>query len=85
MSEAIKVRSFEERRAEIEALKERLVADAVKALDICYEVRDQALAIGDEPLAWKACSEAAAIVAANRDARASLDRFLGHIEAAAKS
>jgi hypothetical protein len=85
MSAAIQVRSFQQIRAEVERLKDALVADAVNALDICYEARDHARARGDEATAWKVCQEAAAMVAANRAARASLDRFVEHLEQAEQS
>jgi len=85
MSEAIKVRSFQEHRAEVKRLTEHLAALTVQAGDLCYEARDQASARGDEVTAWKVCEDALAITAAYHEAKASLDRFLEQIETAAQS
>jgi hypothetical protein len=82
MSKAIKVRSFQESRAEVQRLKEQFVDATVKAGTLCYDVRDQASARGDEVTAWKVCEEALAIAAAYHAAVASLDRVLEYIEAA---
>lgn len=85
MSEAIQVRSFEERRAEVEALKARLAADTDAALDLCDQARREAEARGDEVSAWQVGEEARAIREAGRVSASGLDRFLYHLKQAAKS
>ena len=85
MSGPIEVRSFEERRAEVEALKDRLAADTAAALDLCDQVRRDAEASGDEVTVWQVGEEARAIREAGRVAASGLDRFLYHLKQAAKS
>jgi hypothetical protein len=81
MSKAIQVRSS---RAEVKRLTEQLAATTAEAMILCGEIRQRASSVGDEVLVWKSGIEEAAIVAAFRDARAALDRFIEHIEAAEK-
>jgi hypothetical protein len=85
VSKAIRVQSFDERRAEIVRLKEKLAATTAEAMILCGEIREQASSVGDEVTVWKSGTEEAAIVAAFRDTRASLDRFLEHLEQAEQS
>jgi hypothetical protein len=78
-------RSLPDLRAEIQGLRQRGIDLTVDLLNLCSETRDQAAARGDEVTAWKVSEEAAVITTANRSTRASLDRFLEHIEQAEQS
>lgn len=76
MSPPIQVRSFEERRREVEALKAKLAADNAEALDYCAERQQEAEASGDELMVVQIHEEMQAITEAGRVTANSLDRFI---------